>query len=322
MAKNVYEIITERFMEQLHNGIIPWEKPWVSINGARVGGWSHTTGTPYSLINQMMLPSQGEYITYKQINQEGGKLKKGSKGYPICFWKSYQTTQRDNETNLDEEITVPVLRYYIVFRVEDCEGISYNYSKEEDDALKNRKAPQKIKSAETLAKAYLKSSGVQFEQVEGDSAYYTPAYDKVVLPLKKQFDTAPDYYSTLFHEFTHSTGHRDRLNRLGNMQSTRGKDYSLEELVAEIGSCAILYNLGIETHDTVKNSNAYLQSWLAALSNDSRMIVKAASRAQKAVRYIFGEFDAPACNDVKKVDYSDPAPSEVDKQLYPEGCPF
>lgn len=284
--KTVYEIITERFTEQLRQGVVPWEKPWISVRGERVGGWSHTTGKPYSLINQMMLPSPGEYITWRQIQDDGGTLKKDAKGYPICFWKMYEQEVKDPNTNHTEVKPVPVLRYYTVYRVEDCEGVSYNYS-EDVSELDNLKAPAKSRKADALFKAYLKTSGVKFKEVAQNRAYYNPGSDEIILPDKRQFKDKVGYYNTLFHEAVHSTGHMSRLNRFSTFTHQRGKDYSLEELVAEIGACAILYNLRLETKDSIMNSNEYLRGWLMHLHDDPRMIVKAAARAQKAVRYIW-----------------------------------
>ena len=284
--KSVDDVISERFMAQLREGVIPWEKPWLSISGERTGGWAHQTGNSYSLLNQMMLPEEGEYITYRQIQSEGGRLKKGAKGYPICFWKNYQTTVRNPETNVEEEKDIPCLRYYTVFRVEDCEGITQNFAPD-TSKLDGLKEPQRCKLAEEVIKTYLAESGVKFQSKAQDRAFYRPFTDTVTVPLKKQFKSKAEYYSTVFHELVHSTGHHDRLNRLGtDTQAARGERYSLEELVAEIGAAAILYKLGIETKKSIRNSNAYLQSWLTALQNDNKMIVKAAGRAQKAVRYI------------------------------------
>lgn len=289
-SKSVYDIITERFIAQLSQGIIPWEKPWLSVSGERTGGWAHRTGNSYSLLNQMMLPEEGEYITYRQIEEEGGRLKKGAKGYPICFWKNYQTTVKNPDTNIEEKQSIPCLRYYTVFRVEDCEGISQNFSPDTSE-LDGLKEPQRCKVAEEIIKSYVENSGIKFESRAQDKAFYRPFTDVVTVPLKKQFKSKAEYYSTVFHELIHSTGHRDRLNRLGTdtKLTHQGAAYSLEELVAEIGAAAILYKLGIETKKSIKNSNAYLQSWLSALHNDNKMIVKAAGRAQKAVRYLMND---------------------------------
>ena len=296
--KTVYDVITERFLDQLKEGIVPWRKPWVSVDGERVGGWSHKTGESYSLVNQMMLPAEGEYITYKQILQEGGGLKEGAAGYPICFWKSYTAQVKDPDTNVEEEKSIPVLRYYTVYSVSDCEGITTNYEAD-PSPLADRAEPERLKEAEALCKTYLDASGVKLEAKAGNQACYIQAYDTVRLPLLRQFDVAEEYYSTLFHELVHSTGHRDRLNRLGTFSGKRSHSYSLEELVAEIGAASILYKLGIETSGTIDNSNAYLKSWYDALSDDPRMIVKASARAQKAVRYVYGDESVTACRDWK-----------------------
>ena len=114
--------------------------------------------------------------------------------------------------------------------------------------------------------------------------------DTVVVPMPEQFEHLESYYSTAFHELTHSTGAENRLNRLktGASAAFGGEDYSKEELVAELGAAMLTHHCGLESEKSFKNSAAYLQSWLAALKNDKSMIVSAASRAEKAVNYILG----------------------------------
>lgn len=285
--KSVYEIVTERVIRQISEGTIPWEKPWVSIGGNRVGGYAHRTGNSYSLINQMMLPEPGEYITPRQVQEEGGSIRPGAVGYPIVFWKNFKTTVRNPDTNLDEEKEIPCLRYYTVYNIKDCDGITANFAPDES-ALDGLKEPQRCKAADLVVSRYLKESGVKLAHKAQDRAFYAPYDDTVTLPLKKQFKKKAEYYSTLFHELTHSTGHRERLNRFGADTSfARGNAYSLEELVAEIGACAALDHLHLDTKSSQRNSTAYLSGWLRALHNDPKMIVSAAGRAQKAVRYIF-----------------------------------
>ena len=132
---------------------------------------------------------------------------------------------------------------------------------------------------------YLEREGIKFNLEDGDRAFYRPSTDSITLPKKGQFKDAEEYYSTLYHEMTHSTGHEKRLNRdLKNFFGDEG--YSKEELVAEIGSSILCNLLGIETGSTFKNTVAYIQSWIRALKNDKRMIVSASSRAEKAVAYI------------------------------------
>ena len=142
-------------------------------------------------------------------------------------------------------------------------------------------------TAEAIIADYVKRSGVTIEHREGDSAFYNPAQDRIVLPMMAQFTETAEYYSTAFHEATHSTGHKSRLNRFSIENAMfASEDYSKEELTAEIGAACIMNSLGLETTGSFKNSAAYIQNWLAALKNDKRMIVGAAARAEKAVKMI------------------------------------
>lgn len=289
--KNIYDIVTENFIEELKKGIIPWEKPWVTLaykNGEdfRCGGWSHETGKPYSLLNQMLLSEEGEYLTFKQVQAEGGRVKKGAKSHPIFYYKSIEVEQRNNKTNQLETVSVPMLKYYRVFHINDTEGIEPKF-KPDTSVLDGMKEPQRCKEAERVIKNYTDRELIKIYHKEQNEAYYSPVDDCIVLPLKKQFKKKAEYYSTVFHELTHSTGAEDRLHRFNGAYDK--KAYSLEELVAEIGAHVMLKQLGLETKSSKKNNTAYIQSWLKALSNDTRMIVKASSRAKKAVDLICAE---------------------------------
>ena len=123
---------------------------------------------------------------------------------------------------------------------------------------------------------------------EGDKAFYRPSTDEVVLPIRKQFMSTAEYYSTVFHELTHSTGHASRLNRLTQAAFFGSEDYSKEELVAEIGAAALVNHVGLETSNSIRNSAAYIQNWLKVLRDDKRFIVSASGRAEKAVNLILG----------------------------------
>ena len=130
-----------------------------------------------------------------------------------------------------------------------------------------------------------------------DKAYYSPTVDKIVLPIMEQFPQVAEYYSTAFHEAVHSTGHKSRLNRFTGEAAAAmfgSESYSKEELIAEIGSACIMHDIGIETTGTFRNSAAYIQNWLKVLKNDKRMIVAAASRADKAARLILNITDTAA----------------------------
>ena len=276
MSKNIYEMVTARIIEQLEQGVIPWHKPWTGTAGA----WSRSTGRPYSLLNQWLMPN-GEYATFNQIKKEGGKVKKGEKGYPVVFFKP---TVIETEDKNGEKVkkTVPLLKYYTVFNIsEQVEGLEVKHSKE---TVERHHEP--LAELETIKTDYLKRSGVEFYNLEQDKAYYSPADDSIVLPLVEQFDSIEEYYSTAFHEMAHSTGHSTRLNRLNKLAAFGSDDYGKEELIAEITAAAVLNEAGIETEKTIKNSAAYVQNWANAIKGDVKLIVHASSKAQKAFELI------------------------------------
>ena len=271
---DIYAEVTSRIISQMEQGIIPWQKPWVASGQAI----SRSTGKAYSLLNQMLLGRGGEYVTFKQCQQEGGKVKKGEKASMVVFWKFIE--QEDEETG--EKKQVPFLRYYSVFHIDQCEGLA---AKHMPSLPLTANADE---TAESLIAAYVQRSGVRVKHQEGDRAFYTPSSDTVTLPLLAQFAETAEYYSTAFHELTHSTGHASRLNRLEKVAFFGSEAYSKEELVAEIGAAALVNHAGLETTNSFRNSAAYVQSWLKVLQEDKRFIVSAAGKAEKAVSLILG----------------------------------
>ena len=274
---DIYAAVTDRIIAQMEQGVIPWQKPWVA-NGKAI---SHSTGKPYSLLNQMLLGRPGEYLTFKQCQEAGGKVKKGEKAQLVVFWKWIE--QKDSETGDTKE--VPFLRYYNVFHIDQCEGVSAKYTTETtfpDGA-------STVEAAQNIIYDYLSREGVKLSHSEGDRAFYRPSTDEVVLPIRKQFVSTAEYYSTVFHELTHSTGHPSRLNRLDKVASFGLDVYSKEELVAEIGAAALINHVGLETSTSLCNNAAYIQNWLQVLKGDKRFIVSASGKAEKAVRFILGE---------------------------------
>lgn len=274
MAFDIYAAVTDRIIAQLEQGVIPWNKPWT---GTQYGAVSGTTGKPYSLLNQMLLGKSGEWYTFNQIQKLGGKVRKGEKSSMVVFWKQIPVKEKHPETGESIEHCVPMLKYFNVFHVSQCEGI-------EPKTI----APELIldiptdESADAIISDYLTRSGVTLEHVKGDEAFYSPNADRVQLPLREQFPNMAEYYSTAFHELSHSTGHSSRLNRLSGKAFFGSEEYSKEELVAEICAAALLNHVGIETASSFKNSAAYIQSWLRALRNDKRLIVAASGAASKA----------------------------------------
>lgn len=278
MSGKVYEIVTNRIIEELEKGVIPWQKPWGGMEGGAVSG---TTGKPYSLLNQMILGKPGMYFTFNQIQKLGGRVRKGEKAQMVVFWKQVPAKEVDKQTGEQREKLVPMLRYYSVFHLDQIDGMNIVPTAEPQK-------PATHAQADEIISAYIQRSGVELEHRISDEAYYSPSADRVVLPMMEQFNSTAEYYSTAFHELAHSTGHRSRLDRLRATAHFGNESYSKEELVAEIGAAALMNHVGLENASTFRNSTAYIQSWLTALRNDKRMIVSATSRAEKAVDYILG----------------------------------
>lgn len=299
---DIYAAVTDRIVAAMEEGVIPWHKPWV-LNGAKgekvdscLMAVNYVTGKPYSLLNQMLLGRPGEYISFKQCQEAGGRVKKGEKSSMVVFWKMLdcEQTDKDGKPLFDSDgkrviKTVPVLKYFNVFHIDQCEGISPKHEYKEEKEADSRPVVDPLEAGERVIDDYVARSGVKFCTGEQDCAFYRPSADVISIPSISQYEHVAEYYSTAFHEMVHSTGHRSRLDRLERVAAFGSEDYSKEELVAEIGSAAICNRIGIETATTFRNSVAYIQNWLAALKNDKRLIVSAASRADKAVCLIMND---------------------------------
>ena len=294
---NVYQMVTDRIVAQLEQGLIPWYKPWTGVGLEDGGAVNYVSRKPYSMLNQMLLGREGEYLTFKQIKERGGSIKKGAKAGVVVFFTTTTYTKREEvqEDGSTETVSVmkehlmPVLKYYNVFHIDDCEGIESKIKVGEDAGPKI----SPIESAEKVLNGYVeREKELQFRNnIPTDRAYYSPTLDLISVPMLTQYEIAEEYYSTTFHEAVHSTMPESRCNRKSEQKlATFGsEDYSREELVAEIGSAMLCNNVGIDCEKAFKNSVAYIQGWLKKLKDDNRMIVWAASRAEKAARYILGE---------------------------------
>lgn len=287
---DIYEAVTNRIIDQMEQGKIPWNRPWLCVNDNTAV--KHRDGKPYSVLNQMLLGEPGEYLSFLECKQRGGTIRKGAKARMVVFYKTISHLAQDEDGNLivDDEghfkfRTVPYLRYSNVFHISDCEGVQPKW----DKPFVPNEIPEDER-AEAALSDYLTRSGVKLRHVKQNRAFYAPLTDSITLPIRGQFKHMAEYYSTAFHEATHSTGHAKRLHRFDVFTETK-EDYSKEELVAEIGAAAIMNTLGLETADSFKNSAAYLQGWLSALKNDKRLIVSAAAKADKAARLILNMAD-------------------------------
>ncbi|MBI9095257.1 MAG: DUF1738 domain-containing protein [Sphaerochaeta sp.] len=281
--KSVYEIVTDRICELLEKGNIPWRKPWTGTHGGFPR--SMESGKLYRGINHFLLScadfESPYWLTFNQARNRGGQVRKGEKGTPIIFfqWKEYEKTSSNGETVKEQK---PILRYYVVMNIEQIDGIEAPKGEEIKDF-----GFDPIAEAETIIHNMPNRPHITHNE---QRAYYQPALDMVNMPKATSFEQAEGYYSVLFHELAHSTGHESRLarERFSGMAAFGDETYSREELVAEFGAAFLCGHARIEPA-TIENSAAYIQGWIKRIKSDPRLIVTAAAQGQKAADYILGQ---------------------------------
>jgi antirestriction protein ArdC len=277
---SVYEIITEKIIKQLESGVAPWRKPWTSQTPANL-----LTQKEYRGLNVFTLASQGFpsrfWLTFNQATKLGGRIRKGAKSSPVIFWNVGEGAETTSQDGTKETSRRFLLRYYSVFNFSQTEGIDIPAS-----LLQETRTNDPIDTCEQLVTNMPVPPA--FEQ--SDKAWYSPSNDVVGMPARGLFHSSEEYYATVFHELAHSTGHAKRLHRenFDNPVSFGSESYSKEELIAEMTAAMLCGIAGIE-QKTLENSAAYLKTWIARLKSDSRLIVSAASQAQKAADFIRGK---------------------------------
>jgi antirestriction protein ArdC len=269
---NIYKIITDRIINQLKLGVIPWVKPWQTEFAKNL-----VTKREYKGINAWLLYGIKEspyWLTFKQAKMIGGNIRKGEHGLPVVYWSILKETKNGIEK------TIPLLRYYTVFNASQCENIKLP-PVEEKSALK---VPSDIVAG--------MPNPPRIVHENYNRAFYNPHDDIVNVPAISRFNDAESYYAVLFHELAHSTGNSKRLNRR-TLTETKGfgsQEYSNEELIAELSSSMLCAKSGIQK--TLSNSAAYIKGWLVALNNDERLIISAAGKSAKACDYILNESES------------------------------
>lgn len=294
MSINVYQMVTDRILAQMEKGIIPWHKPWNGLGGLSADqcAISYVSRKPYSLLNQWLLGEPGEYLTFKQMAERGGRLKPGEKSKIVVY---YQMLVKEDKEHLDENgrpkvFRIPFLKYYNVWHLNQIEGIESKLVNGEEPVKPEATLTPNERAEEIINGYLMQASHPKLIIKQSDEAFYRPSTDEVIVPLMSQYDKVAEYYSTTFHELVHSTGHRDRCNRKGitDLSFFGSHEYSKEELVAEVGAAMLVFQSGIDSASAFKNNVAYLQSWMRSLKNDPKMIVWAAGKAEKAVKWILG----------------------------------
>ena len=285
--QSVYEVITKVIVEKLEQGVIPWHKPW----HCKGGGYPTNliSNKKYKGFNVMLLAMQGMeskyWASFKQIKSVGGNVKKGQKGSIVTYYKGL-----DIKDDAGEVVrTIPMLRYYTVFNLSQCENIDHKRLKEEQAKSENFEELDfnPIDEAERIVKGYKTAPEINHDG--GNRAFYNRVHDMISMPEKSRFKSEQEYYSTLFHEMGHSTGHKSRLKRdtLENIVAFGDPVYSEEELIAEFTAAFLCGHCRIE-NVTIDNSASYIKGWAKKLKSNPKIIMKASSQGRKASEYILG----------------------------------
>ena len=297
---DVAETVTNLIIEQLEAGVVPWHQPWQSTGGALPRSMS--TGRAYRGVNSLLLSMYGDMAgysspwwgTYKQIAALGGQVRKGEHGSTIVLYKTFTKTETDAKGD-EVERRIPIMRAFVVFNAGQADGLPERYTAV-TEAVTNQH--DRIEVAESIVAGYVMGEGPRVEH-GGDRACYSPLLDLVRLPELASFDSPEAYYSTTFHELTHSTGHSSRLDREGiagllNGHAFGSPLYAAEELVAEMGAAMLCAAVGIEQAAHVPQSASYIDNWLTVLKGDTKLVLKAAAAAQRAVDLIVPDDDETA----------------------------
>ncbi len=291
--KKIAEIVTNQIIDLLEKDIPPWKVCW-SNYPTNIKTKKRYHGFNVLALNVASYKMEFEHnlwLTFKQAKELGGKVIKGSHGSQIIHWhfsvyeiaaKKYLSKKEvidrklDTRNLPDDYKLIAGLRYFTVFNIAQIEGVEIP-----EDLLPTKK--DRIACAESVINGYKNPPKINFS---GNQPSYCVDYDVIEIPAIDHFKTADNYYSTMFHEMTHSTGHKKRLNRDMRTSILNNTKRSKEELIAELGAAFLNAHCGIES--TLNSNAAYCKSWLKVLNDDRMMLISAAGKAEKAADYILG----------------------------------
>lgn len=291
---DIYQKITDLFIEKIEAGVSPWQKTWSTSGIAPQNYFSKKSYHGINLFLLGMTPYDIPFFcTFNQAKAQGGSIRKGAKSLPVVYWNvvdsKTEVVTRDGQTEPKKNAFI---KYYNVFNIRDVEGIDFVIP--QPKLVENENAT--IAICEGIVASMPQVPAIR--HTNKDAAYYVPMADYVNMPDISQFTNSAEYYKVLFHELTHSTGHQSRLNREGvtNLCRYGSTNYSKEELVAELGASFLSTFTGIATEELLENAAAYLKGWLRPLKEDKKFVFWAAKEAQKAVTFI-----APNLTDLQEV---------------------
>ena len=284
---DIYAMVTDKIINLLENGVVPWRRPWTSTGLPR----NLVSKKPYRGVNVFLL-SASKYVspfwlTMRQANELGGHIRKGEESTAIVFWKIENAKASPEELDAEETEKETrrrfLLRFYRVWNLEQCElpqAVLDKLPKMETHQHDPIEAVEKIIAGMPNPPEIVRG---------GSKAFYSPLTDRITLPRRELFISAEEEAATETHELIHSVGHEKRLAREGICEAAPfgSPVYSKEELCAELGAAFLCAEAGI-SNAVIDNQAAYVAGWLEKLRDDRKLLIHAAAQAQHAADYILG----------------------------------
>lgn len=297
LRRDIAQEITDEIIGLLEaGGELPWRMPWKRSAGCLP---LRHEGSPYRGINVIMLGlramSRGYaspyWMSYRQAVDLGGQVRKGEKAAAVVYYGVGKNRRADasptpaasSEAHDGEggDSCYRFLKWFPAFNADQVDGLPARYHPTRDD-LDGGARP--IADLAAIADALITGLGVTYVE-GGDRACYIRALDQIHMPDIRRFTDAERFYATKFHEAAHATEHPKRLNIDYGVKSFGNEAYARGELYGELTAATLGATLGFKP-DHIADHAGYIQSWLKALRNDKRFILKAAADAQRGADYL------------------------------------
>jgi antirestriction protein ArdC len=284
--QDIYSRITNQIVSHLEQGVRPWVRPWDAGHAAeRITRPLRHNGEPYRGINVLSLWASAMaqnfaasiWMTFRQALELDSHIRKGEKGSLVVYADHVTRMETDDKTGDQVDREIPFLKGYIVFNVEQIDGLPESYY---------AKAAPSLDPVARIVQAdkFFAASGATIWH-GGNRAFYSIAADAIQMPAFESFQDADSYYATLAHELTHWTGSKSRLDRDFGGHRFGSQGYAIEELVAELGAAFLCADLELALEPREDHAS-YIASWLKLLAADNRAVFTAAAHAQRAAEFI------------------------------------
>ena len=286
MKTDLYQRVTDQIVASLEQGVRPWMKPWNAEHAAgRITRPLRANGIPYQGINILVLWGEAVakgysapiWMTFRQALELKAHVRKGERGSTVVYASKIIRSGTDSETGEETEQSIPFLKSYTVFNVEQIEGLPAQYHAVAEPRLDPVQRIERAESFFAATRADIRHGG--------NRAYYNIGSDFVQMPAFEAFRDAESYYATLAHECTHWTRHKSRLDRDLGRKRWGDAGYAVEELVAELGSAFLCAEFDM---DSDLRHAGYISNWIQLLRSDKKAFFTAASKAQQAADYLRG----------------------------------